>query len=162
MQIGDILVFKRSGILACILANILWLFDLIFLKRNWDKWGWHTAMVVDIQDDKVWIIESVNPVSRKRLLGKEQYRVYHWLNPDLIGFIVVWNSYLNKKYDFDSYLSTFLTYPLTHLLHKPLRFVDDEYHCQELICAICEDMGKPVIAKWKPVVITEIIAALKS
>jgi len=163
-QVGDIIVFKRSDFLACVLANVLWLFDLIFLRRRWDKWGWHTAIISRVESDTIWILEALPPRSKERVLNvDEEFRCYRWLESpvSISRFNRAIANYVNKPYDFDSYIGTFITYPLTHIFHKPIRFVDDEYHCQELVCGVLDDYGEQLLENWQPIVITEMMAKLK-
>lgn len=161
IQLGDILVFKRNqrDPVSKVLSWILQRFE-----GSYDRYGWHTAVVSRVRGEDVWITEAVRPVSRERLLKpSEEYRVYRWLQPPINEprFKHIARVYLGKRYDFDSYVGTFITYPLTKVFHRPLRFVDDEYHCQELVCAICDDYGEQILKDWQPVVITEMLKVIE-
>lgn len=164
MKLGDVIVFKRSGWLSAVLAGALWLFDKMVLKRSWDRWGWHVAVVSRIDGvEDVWILEAVWPVSRERILfPSEKYRVYSWLKQPMSerrwrGII---KKFTGKKYDWDAYIATFLTYPLAKIFKRSFTFADDEYHCQELVCEVFDAYGEELLEDWQPVVITELIAKL--
>jgi hypothetical protein len=163
MQLGDVVVFKRKGLLAFFLAHTLWLFDKVFLKRDWDKWGWHTAVVSDIDDDEVWILEAAMPVSKETKLNLlSAFRVYSWLKSPVSErrWKGVIQKYTGKQYDWDAYISTLLTYPLAKIFKKSFTFADDEYHCQELVNEVFDAYGEELLEDWQPVVITEIMAKL--
>ena len=53
-RIGDLVEFKRSGPLAFVLALFLKLYD-----PSYDMWGWHLAVISDINYESFYIIEAV-------------------------------------------------------------------------------------------------------
>ena len=126
---GDILVFKREGIIPLILGGLI----KLTIARNWDFWGWHMAPVVapDTCMDATWPRLKLSIISELLAAGREIrcYRVFD--NPPepckLTDYI---EAHKGKRYDVIVYLFTALAALLRPRVDVP-RVVNLKYTCWE-------------------------------
>lgn len=157
IQTGDIIHWKRDGVLAFVLAHLIhWL-----KEPEWDMWDWHTTPIVymglpsAINDwcrkmgftefqfvkypgvDAV-IVDAQYPRIKLSLLStyinnKHQCRCYRLLEneptkPRVNTFVA---RHLNKRYDWKVYIYTALAKFLRPVIDVP-RLIDNSYDCWEV------------------------------
>lgn len=135
IKTGSIIVFKRSGLASSILAPILKLF-----RKDYDLYGWHTAIVVEYTPKGWIIVESLaNGVTYNYLKG--EYRVYNIIKQEVttdeLRQFIEDHEY---KYDILVYLFT----ALQVIFPKFPRIINRELTCWEFTAWACREFGSPV------------------
>lgn len=160
MKVGDIIVFKGSGTAFKLLSRLLRLFE-----REWDGWGWHLAYITRISaHGEVTIAESVGSgVRRSPLTGKNQYRVYTWLDDvnqrKLQAFTT---KHLGESYDVAVYFWTMLQYLVLHFFnHQIPRLLDNRYTCWEFVFLMAREMGSPIQSLHRYPFLTDFLKAVR-
>jgi len=168
MKVGDIIEFRRRGLVSGLLGGILGLFE-----RDWDGWGWH--MGVAWQDSKVgdsnvgwYVLEAlsggveVNFYTSQYL--EENTRGWQWLeeSPSRERMDKFLSDYVNKKYDVVVYFWTMLQYLVRHYFNRRIpRLLDERYTCWELAFWFCREMGRPIQSIYDCPLISDAIRAFK-
>lgn len=163
MKVGDILEFKRSGLISGVLGGLLRMFE-----PDWDFWGWHLAIVWQRSYLGWYVLEArhgveINYFTNKFL--KENTRAYKWLEEsptkDKMGEFLT--SHVSKSYDVLIYFWTTLQYLIRHYFnHRIPRLLDDRYTCWELVAEFCEVMGKPCQSKYDCPIICDMLRNFQS
>ena len=161
MKRGDIVIFKGHGITYEILSRLLKLFD-----KEWDRWGWHLAILYSIERTRTVIIESTSGgVTFNILSGKEgvDWKSDQWLDKAPTGQQMhEWAvKYLGQPYDYIGYSTTILSYLSKVLFNRPFRIINRDYYCWELGSMFAIDFGKPFVPLAEKPTIAEIMRALE-
>jgi len=148
IKVGDIIIFKRNGLVSFILGGILKLFE-----RGWDGWGWHVAFISGIDDyTGVMICEALaGGVTENPLSNYKDYRVYRWFDesPDQFKVNRFVSKHKGEKYDILVYPLTALAYLIRHYWGRPVpRLLDNSWSCWELVYYFCNRMGKPLAESY--------------
>jgi len=160
MKVGDIIVFKGSGLVFKILSRLL-----RFFEKHWDGWGWHMAYITRISmRGEVTIAESIGSgVRRSPLTGKTQYRCYTWLEEVNQRKLQAFTSkHLGENYDVAVYFWTMLQYLILHFFnHQIPRLLDNRYTCWEFVFLMTREMGKPIQSLHRYPFLTDFLEAVR-
>lgn len=161
IKVGDLVEFKRHGLVGAVLGGLLRLLD-----RKWDGWGWHLAVIWEKSDlsDGWYIMEALASGVETNYYSREyickQCRVYHWLDqePTEEKLAMFLKEHLNMSYDVAIYFWTTLQYLIRHFFNRRIpRMLNERFTCWELVFAFCEDMGKPIGSKYDCPMINDFI-----
>ncbi len=149
---GSIILFKGKGFLYEILSR------LIKMKHpEWDRWGWHMALVVDYHKSYGWMLAEAmaDGVGYGWLKQKSsKWRVVNWCGD--VPAIEVRRFAADRmgcKYDVMAYIWT----ALQEIMPWFPRIVNNRYTCWELVYEFCREMGCAVQKPHKYPVITDIV-----
>ena len=157
---GDIALFEGQGVAFEILSRAL-----KFFEREWDRWGWHMAIIWAPAYEGWYILEAtgqgvkINYYSNETLREKD-VRTYRWLDkqPTQKKMNEFLASHIDKAYDIAVYFWTGFQYLVRHFLNRPIpRLLDDRWTCWELAFQFCEDMGKPIGSRFDCPLITDFL-----
>lgn len=159
IKAGDILIFKRKGVVSGALGWVLRRFE-----RWWDGWGWHMAIAWQKGRFGYWILEAAAEGVRVNLIRddllKTDIRAYRWLDEppadeEMEKFMV---NNLDCGYDVTVYFWTMIQYLVLHFFnHSISRILDNRYTCWELAFFFTRKMGKPIQSVHKYPMITDFL-----
>ncbi len=149
---GDILLFKRTGLFAFILA---WLIKHL-KEPNWDMRYWHMAPVIanDLIIDAQW-----PKLKRTRISDclKREIRAYRIMDlpaeDKLAGFA---KEHIGRRYDWFVYILTTLAQLFRPMFDFP-RIIDLRFTCWEITFDFCDDMGLDISPPYNYPFITDFL-----
>jgi hypothetical protein len=153
---GDFLIFKRAAKdrLAFILSLLIRLF-----YADWDRWGWHMAVVMRRNEENCTVLEAAWPVVRLNdLSSMDEYKAYRWLEkePETAIIEAFVKTHAGLPYDVKKYLFTFLYGILRHFKINLGKWEDDNYYCWELAEEFAECLGKPFTTRNETLLLPDI------
>jgi hypothetical protein len=146
IRLGSTLLWQGSGIGFEILSRLIKRCDPdLWIRYEWDRWGWHLAQVVGRTNDGDWIIDEARaPQSHIIALSlcKGEYKVINWLDhapkmSECSNFVM---RYPDFSYDSISYLWTLLNRITRGVFPK---IANKMHNCWERNGCFNEMMGKP-------------------
>jgi hypothetical protein len=156
---GDILIFRRRGIVA---AALSWIIQRI-KEPKWDRWGWHMCPVVapDTYLDATFPRLKLSKISDALAAGRE-IRCYRLLNREpeqaLTDHFI--SDHLGKPYDCLIYLWTALAKLLRPWIPVP-RIINRFYDCWETAYDALDYWGFDMDAsEWEYPFITDFLRAV--
>jgi hypothetical protein len=151
---GDVLVYKRGGLVADVLSWLIWKLK----EPKWDRWGWHTAPVVALAlpyyydrlaialgktkgelyrelgeaDGSPIVVSAECPklVLRKAAGDVRAYRITEVMPSTALSMKVV-TDHVGHRYDFLVYFLTALAVLLRPHIDFP-RIINKVYDCWEV------------------------------
>jgi len=143
---GDIVEFKGSGLVFNLLSPVI---KLCF--RDWNRWGWHLAIVSHKLNGDWMIFEELGTGAQISKLSNtpiENLRFYRWFDvePDYNHIIDFEETYQGEAYDVQLYFWTAIQYFAMRLFHRRVnKILNHRWTCWELVCEFCGKMGKPLV-----------------
>jgi len=164
MRPGDLIEFKRGGLVSAVLGGLLKLFE-----RDWDGWGWHVAIAWERTYNGWYILEAIGPGVKTNYYSdatlKARTRSYHWLDkePTVEAMGQFLQTHIDRAYDVAVYFWTGLAIIIRHYFNRPIpKLLDQRFCCWELAAEFFADMGKPIVSKYDVIIITDILRAIKA
>ncbi len=163
MQRGDIVEFKRRGFVSWSLGGLL-----KFFEKDWDGYGWHTAIAWETAPQGWYILEATPSGVKMNWYTNDNLnnhaRVWRWFNeePDSNLMSMFVHKYINKRYDVAIYFWTALAIIIRHYFNRPIpKLLDNRFDCWELVQEFTLDIGDPILSRYDVIIITDLINALK-
>jgi len=156
---GDILIFKRHGLLASILSWLLQKFE-----PSYDRWGWHVAIIEEVCSMGCWIIEAREEGVNIHYLSEQEFktkcRTARLLKkkPTRAQMEKFLWRHIGEEYDKDVYIQTILQVLLWKLFKIRIgREFDRQQTCWELGAIFLREMGEPVTPIYRYPLITDFV-----
>ena len=153
LKTGDIIIFKGKGLLFEVLGRLL-----KWKRPDYDRFGWHTAIVVEHHKGKGWMIAEAlaGGVQYSWLDNRCEYRIVSIFTRRIYATELrrVIADGIGCKYDVWAYLGT-----AWQVLFGGGRWVNDRYTCWEFVAWVCRKLGKPIQPMGKYPLITDICPA---
>ena len=146
MRRGDVLIFRRVGILPRILG---WILERIV---GFKFYGWHTGILIQANPTMILEVQRSGLHIQERTLEKGTYRSYRWFDkaPRKYQIAAFFEEHANYPYDYTSYLGTTLSLLWMKLTGSSWRIYNTRFTCWEMTAAFARYMGKPLqpIYEW--------------
>ena len=155
---GDVALFQGTGPAFQILSRVL-----KWAEPKWDRWGWHMAVVVDVEGDRALILEGTAPCSRTTWveLASWDVRFYRWLDVQveharIAGFV---QTHTGRRYDVVVYVLTVLARLLRAVNLDFPRVINRAYTCWELVWEFTDDCGCEITDEYHYPLLTDFLRA---